>query len=159
MLDILWIVLGVILILVGVIGCFLPIVPGPTLAYIGLLVTQLKESPPYTSKFLFLWALVIVGTVLLDYLLTPMATKQFGGSQKGVIGSTVGLILGIFFFPPLGFIIGPLLGAYLGEIIDGKTTRASMKAALGALVGLITGSLLKLVVVVIIGYYFIQSNF
>lgn len=157
--DLVWVILGIFLILVGVVGCFLPVIPGPTLAFFGLLVTQFKESPPFTVGFLVFWGVTIAGTAVLDYLITPLATKKFGGSQKGVIGSVVGLLIGVFFFPPIGFIVGPLLGAYAGELIDGKDAMESMKAALGALIGFISGALLKITVVFVMAYYFFKHNF
>ena len=105
------------------------------------------------------WAIITVSTVALDYLIAPLATKKFGGSKKGIYGSVVGLILGMILFPPIGILIGPLVGAYIGELMSGKRYNDSFRAAVGALVGIATGSLLKVVVVLAMGYYFITNNF
>jgi len=108
-LDFLWIALGVILFLVGVIGCFIPAIPGPPLAYVSLLLLQLTEAKPFSTKFLIIWALVVIVVTILDYAIPPYATKKLGGSRNGVIGSTIGVIMGLFIFPPWGILIFPFL--------------------------------------------------
>ena len=148
---------GFILFIGGIVGCFLPILPGPGLCYLGLLSLQLTPNPPFSLNFLLIWAGITIGVVALDYLLPPLATKKFGGSRKGVWGSVIGLVLGLIFFPPIGILIGPMAGALAGEMIDGKSLKLAAKAALGSLSGFLAGSLIKLTVCLIMGYYFVTS--
>lgn len=157
--DYLWIGIGVLLLLAAIIGCFLPIVPGPPLGFGALLVLQLKEVAPFETSFLIVWAIVTTLVFFLDYFIPPLATKKFGGSRRGVIGSTIGLIIGLIFFPPFGLIIGAFVGAFAGELMEGKEKRDALKSAFGALIGFLTGSLLKLSVVVTMGFYFVNSLF
>ncbi|MFT7032168.1 MAG: hypothetical protein ACJA2S_000666 [Cyclobacteriaceae bacterium] len=157
--DYLWIGAGIILLLAAVVGCFLPIVPGPPLGFGALLVLQLKEVAPFETSFLIIWVIITTVAFFLDYIIPPLTTKKFGGSRRGVIGSTIGLIIGLFFFPPFGLIIGAFVGAFVGEIIEGKEKKDALKSAFGALIGFLTGSLLKLTVVVTMGYYFVSSFF
>jgi uncharacterized protein len=157
--DYLWIALGIVLLFAAVIGCFLPIVPGPPLGYCALLILQLKEDAPFEISFLIIWAVITTIVFFLDYVIPPLTTKKFGGGRKGVIGSTIGLILGIIFFPPFGLIIGAFVGAFIGEIIEGKEKQVAMKSAFGALIGFLTGTLLKLAVVITMGYYFMSTLF
>ena len=157
--DYFWIGLGIILLLAAVIGCFLPIVPGPPLGFGALLILQLKEIPPFETSFIIIWAIVTTLVFFLDYVIPPLTTKKFGGSRRGVIGSTIGLIIGLIFFPPFGLVIGAFAGAFVGEISEGKDKRDALKSAFGALIGFLTGSLLKLAVVVTMSYYFIGSLF
>lgn len=157
--DYLWVGTGVLLLLAAIIGCFLPIVPGPPLGFGALLVLQLKEAPAFETSFLIIWAIVTTVVFFLDYIIPPLTTKKFGGSKKGVIGSTIGLIIGLIFFPPFGLIIGAFGGAFVGEIMEGKEKGDALKSAFGALIGFLTGSLLKLAVVVTMGYYFVNSLF
>lgn len=157
--EYLWIAFGIILILGGVLGCFVPALPGPPLAYISLLLLQIGDEKPFTTKFLIIWALVVLVVTVLDYVIPPLATKKLGGSRKGVIGSTVGIIAGLFIFPPWGIIIFPFLGALIGEMLSGQEQKLALKAAMGSFLGFITGVLLKLVVTVMIAYYFFAVIF
>lgn len=157
--EYLWIAFGIILILGGVLGCFVPVIPGPPLAYVSLLLLQLGEDKPFTTKFLIIWALIVLVVLVLDYVIPPLATKKLGGSRKGVVGSTLGIIAGLFIFPPWGIIIFPFLGAFIGEMISGQEHKLALKAAMGSFLGFITGVLLKLVVTVTIAYYFFVAIF
>ena len=94
--EYLWITFGIILILGGILGCFIPAIPGPPLAYVSLLLLQLREEGPFTTKFLIIWASIVLVVTILDYVIPPLATKKLGGSRKGVVGSTLGIIAGLF---------------------------------------------------------------
>jgi uncharacterized protein YqgC (DUF456 family) len=158
-LEYLWITFGIILILAGVLGCFVPAIPGPPLAYVSLVLLQLGEEKPFTTKFLIIWALIVVTVSFLDYVIPPLATKKLGGNRKGVVGSTIGIFAGLFIFPPWGIIIFPFLGAFIGEMISGQEHKLALKAAMGSFLGFLTGVLLKLVVTVMIAYYFFAAIF
>jgi len=154
--DIIWNIMAALLILVGIIGCFLPVIPGPSLGYLGLLSLQLRENPPFETTFLLIWAGIILAVTAMDYVIQPLATKKFGGSNQGIWGSTIGLVLGIF-FPPFGIILGPLIGALLGEIWGGKNLNQAIKPAMGSFIGFLAGTAIKLIVTFIMGYYFVVS--
>lgn len=157
--DILWIIIGVIFLLIGIIGCIVPIIPGPILSYISLLILQLKEEPPFTARFLTIWALITIAVTILDYIVPVYGTKKLGGTKKGIWGATIGLFLGIFFFPPFGIIIGPFLGAFIGELIAGKDSKIALKSGFGSFLGFVAGTLMKLIISVIIAYHFFVSIF
>lgn len=154
--DYFWIILGIILVLVGLLGSLLPILPGPPVAYVGLLLQQLREEEPFSTKFLLIWAGVVLLTLLLDFLVPIWTTRRFGGSKYGVWGCTIGLIAG-FWMGPFGIIIGPFIGAFIGEMIAGKTSHHSFRAALGSFAGFLVGSLLKIVACCMMLYYIIGS--
>jgi uncharacterized protein YqgC (DUF456 family) len=155
-LDITWSVLGGILMVVGLVGCFLPIIPGPPLSYMGLIVLQLKEQSPFSTKFLIIWAVVVVAVTALDYVVPAYGTKKFGGTKYGIWGCTIGLIVGLW-MGPIGIILGPFLGALIGELIGGKSSDVAFKAALGSFVGFLVGTLLKLIVCGVMGWYFVMA--
>jgi uncharacterized protein YqgC (DUF456 family) len=155
--DVVLIIIGIILLIIGFAGCIIPGIPGPPIAYIGLLLQVFKTENPFTVKFLIIWALIMVAVSALDYIVPVIGTKKFGGSKRGVWGSIIGLFAGIFFFPPIGLIIGPFLGAFIAELTGGKETESALKAGFGSFIGFITGVVLKLVVTGLMAYYFFGS--
>lgn len=152
--DWLWISLGVLLVLVGLAGSLLPLLPGPPVAYLGLLLQQLRAEPPYTTNFLLIWAGIVIITLILDYLIPIWGTRRFGGTKYGAWGCTLGF-LAAFWLGPWGVIFGPLLGAFLGEMLAGQSSRKSLKAAMGSFVGFLLGSFLKLLVCFFLLYYIV----
>lgn len=155
--DVVLIILGIILFLIGFAGCIIPGIPGPPIAYIGLVLQVFKTENPFTTKFLIIWAAIMIAVSALDYIVPAIGTKKFGGSRRGVWGSVIGLFIGIFFFPPFGLIIGPFLGAFIGELTGGKETESALRAGFGSFIGLLTGVVLKLVVTGVMAYYFFGS--
>ena len=143
--DIALLILGGLLIMLGMAGSFLPIIPGPLTSWFGLL------SLNYTSKVeqdwhLLGWTLAIALIVMaLDYLIPIWGTKAFGGTKAGAIGATVGLVVGLF-FPPFGIIFGPFIGALAGELSKHVDRKVALKAALGSFLGFLSGGLLKFIV-------------
>lgn len=139
------IVLGALLIVGGILGGVLPALPGPPLSYAGLLCLHFTERYQFSSRFLIIWAVVTAVVAVLDYAIPAWGTRRFGGSKRGVWGSVIGLVIGLFFFPPFGIIIGPFLGAVAGELSAGKDSGAAMKSGFGSFVGFIAGTLIKLI--------------
>ncbi len=139
--------IGLVLILLGFIGSFLPILPGPPLAYLGILIQQLQDKPPFSVFWVVVWGIVVVFITVLDYWLPVYGTKKFGGSKWGSRGSIIGLIIGALFLGPFGVIIGPFLGAYIGELYIGNNNSFALKSALGSLFGFLAGTLVKIITV------------
>lgn len=151
-----WIILGIILCLVAIAGSLLPLIPGPPIAYVGLLLQQLRDPNPFESKFLLIWLGIVALTLALDYVIPIWGTKKFGGTKYGVWGCTLGF-LAAFWMGPWGVIIGPFAGAFIGEMIAKQDSKHAFKAALGSFVGFLLGSFLKLVVCFFMLYYIIKS--
>lgn len=154
--DWLWITLGIICVLVGLVGSFLPLLPGPPVAYAGLLIQQLREPDPFTARFLWTWAAIVVVSLVLDYVIPAWGTKKFGGTKYGVWGCTLGFLLA-FWMGPWGVILGPFIGAFAGEMIGGQDSGRSLKAAWGSFIGFLLGSLLKIIICLVMLYYVIRS--
>lgn len=150
-------VLGIIILLVGFVGCFIPALPGPPLAYVSLLLLQIGPTIPFSLKFMIIMAIVVVGVTLIDYLIPALGAKKWGGSNYGIVGALIGVIIGLFIFPPIGFIVFPLLGALAGEIINGANTNKAFKAAFGTFIGLVFGTMLKFSITLVIAYYFFST--
>ena len=137
----------------GFVGSFLPMLPGPSLSYVGLLLLQFTGSAPFTLSFLVVWAIIVVAVMLLDNIIPAYGTKKFGGSAYGVWGTVIGLVAGMF-FPPIGIVMGPLLGAFVGELVGGQSSDRALKSAFGSFVGLLSNILLKAIASGLMGYYF-----
>jgi uncharacterized protein YqgC (DUF456 family) len=154
--DWLWITLGIILVLIGIAGSILPILPGPPIAYAGVLLQQLREHSPFSSKFLWVWAGIVVVSLVLDYIIPAWGTRKFGGTRYGVWGCMLGFFLA-FWMGPWGIIIGPFMGAFAGEMIAGQDSKKSFRAAVGSFVGFLLGSLLKMTICFMLLYFVIKS--
>jgi uncharacterized protein YqgC (DUF456 family) len=147
-----------ILLLLGIIGCFVPIIPGPPISYGGLLVFHFFSSYSIQENILWLMAFVVIAVTIFDIWVQIYGVKKFGGTKKAVNGSIIGLIIGIFFFPPFGIIIGPFLGAFIGARMEENSDgNKAIKIALGALAGFFAGTMLKLSVSVYISYIVFQA--
>ena len=163
--DILLITLAIILALVGLLGCILPVIPGPPLSYAGLAIMYFGHNAPVangsgneiTGKFMLIWLAIVIVVSILDYIVPIYFTKITGGSQAAVRWSLAGTLVGMLPFPPSGIIIGAFVGAFLGEIIvQNKNLGASLLSALGSFLGFIFGSGLKLGTCATILFYIIK---
>lgn len=152
--DIFWTILGIVLILGGIVGSVAPLLPGPPLSYAGFLIVQLRSDPPFSLKFLLIWAGIVVVVSVLEYVIPVYGTKKFGGSKYGLWGCSIGLIAGLF-FGPWGIFLGPFIGAFVGELIASNQSDQAFKAALGSFIGFLFSTLLKLVVCVVMAWYFV----
>ena len=148
---------GVIFIISGLLGCVLPIIPGPPLSYIGLLFLHFTTKYSFSGKFLIIWAVITAVVYAIDYLIPMWGTKKFGGSKRGVWGSMIGLLIGLFFFPPFGIIIGPFAGAVIGELSAGKDSGTALKSGFGSFMGFLTGTLLKIITSGMMTWYFFKE--
>jgi len=134
---------GLILILFGIIGSILPALPGPSASWIGLLLIYLINGIHFNYWILGVTLFLTIVITILDYVLPAKGTKKFGGTKYGIWGTNIGLIIGLF-FPPLGFVIGPFLGAFIGELIyNSKDTKGAFKAAVGSFLGLLASTFMK----------------
>ena len=147
--DIFLTILGALFMLLGIIGSFLPVLPGPLTSWVGLLLFHLTDAVPMSWTFLSITLVIAIFIWLLDYIIPALGTKKFGGSKYGMIGTSIGLIVGLFAPIPGGIIIGPFIGAFLGELINKSDTKTALKAAFGSFLGFITSAFLKFVVALI----------
>ncbi|UMB55420.1 DUF456 domain-containing protein [Lutibacter sp. A64] len=148
--DIALLIIGVVLLILGILGSFLPVLPGPITSWFALLVLHLTDAVQMNWTFLGITLAIAFIIWLIDYIIPAMGTKRFGGTRYGVIGTMVGLVVGMFFLPPFGIIIGPFLGAFIGEMIkDSKDSKKALKAAFGSFIGFITSTFLKFITAVV----------
>ena len=155
MLDIFLLILGLLLCFGGIVGSVLPVLPGPPISWVGLLVLFLTSAVPMNYWFLGITLVIALIIVVLDYVIPAVGTKRFGGSRAGAIGTTIGLIVGLIAPIPFGILLGPFLGAFIGEVAFNKTdSDRALKAAFGSFLGFLASTFMKLVVCFIyLGFY------
>ncbi|SDK89311.1 hypothetical protein SAMN04488034_101817 [Salinimicrobium catena] len=144
--DILLIVAAAIFLILGVLGSFLPILPGIPLSWLGLLLLHLTATVPMDYTFLSFTLLVAIVIFALQYAIPALGTKYLGGSKRGMYGATIGLIAGVFIPIPFAILIAPFVGAYLGEILNKSNSRHALRAASGSFIGLIASAFMEFVV-------------
>jgi uncharacterized protein len=166
--DLILLISGILLLLVGFVGCILPILPGQAVAYAALILLQFMDPPRFSSDLMWTLAGIMLLVTLLDYVVPIYGTKKFGGTKRGVWGSTIGLIFGIFILPSIvvlgpfglfGIILGPFVGAYIGEATGGRNGGEALVAAIGSFIGFLTGTFLKLVYSGVCAFYFFKYAF
>lgn len=158
--DLALIIIGVLLIFIGLIGSFIPIIPGPITSWFGLLALHQTSIVVYNFSFLAITFSIAIGIFILDYFMPMFGAKKLGGTKSGIIGSTAGLVVGIIFIGPLGIFIGTFFGALIGELFhDPSDKRTALKAAIGSLIGFLTGVFIKFSVSLVYGIYFVKVLF
>ena len=156
---------AIVIIILGIVGCILPVIPGPPIAFIGVLMIYFFCDDAISTSSIVISAILTVVTIILDYLIPSLGVKYFGGTKYGKWGSFIGTLVGLFFLP-WGLIAGPFLGAIVGEIVGNSTGSTAIKSGIGSLMGFLLGVLFKfivcvyfLVIAVIVLYNFIVQSY
>ncbi len=150
---------ALLLMILGIIGSFLPVLPGPLTSWAGLLVLHFTDGVEMSQTFLIVTLLVAVFIYVLDYIIPALGTKRFGGSRAGMIGTTLGLIIGLLSPIPFGIIIGPFVGALIGEMFHRNDFEKALKAAFGSFLGFIASTFLKFIVaIVFLGFFIVKLS-
>ena len=151
--EILLFILSFLCIVIGIIGCLVPILPGASLAYIGMLLLHFTEKVHFTYTQMVIWLLLVVVLQILDYVTPLLGSKYGGGTTYGKRGCLAGTFVGMFFMP-WGILVGPFVGAVVGELLGGINWRCEVRAGIGSLLGFVLGTLIKIVVCV---YFLVQA--
>ena len=154
--DIFLLIFSSLVIVIGLIGCVLPILPGPPISFVGMLLLHMSSYGNFSTKNLVFFGVLSIVVTILDYVIPIWGTKKFGGSKRGQWGATLGLIVGLF-FGPFGLILGPFAGAYVGEISGGGDSSQAFKSALGSFLGFLMGTGIKLVTSGVMTYIFVSE--
>ena len=142
-----WInIIAVIIGLIGIVGCFLPVLPGPPISWGALLLLYFFGNGEMSLRFLLIWLGITIFVTILDYVVPAQFTRVTGGSKAAGRGSMIGLLVGLIFFPPWGMLVGAFLGALLAEVLVNRSSIAdSVKPALGSFLGFLAGTFFKFV--------------
>lgn len=151
-------ILGALLVVVGLLGTFIPMLPGTPISYAGLLLLLLIPGCTLTWKFFLVWGIIVVVLQVLNYFIPIWGVNKFGGTKYGQWGSVLGVIVGLF-AGPLGIVVGPFVGAVLGELIGGMSLDKSLKAGFGSFVGTFVGMVLGIIVAAALMFYYFKEVF
>ena len=156
--EIALVTLGLLLSLTGLVGSVFPAIPGPPLSFLALLVlSYAKNWEPFGTTFLIVTAGITVVVIVLDYAVSALGAQKYGASKYGIGGSILGMLIGIFFFPPFGMIIGAIGGAFAGELLAGKATREALKAGWGVFIGNLMGTGIKLAFCGVLLFFYVKE--
>ena len=155
-----FIIIGIVLVLAGLVGSIAPGLPGPPLSYLGLIMLELAQDERlFSTSFLITLAIITLVVTIAENILPVLGAKVYKASKQGIWGAIIGLIIGTFFFPPLGLIFGVFIGAVAGEILAGKKHGQALKAGLATFLGNILAMVIKLALSILIAFYFFQGLF
>lgn len=144
--DTLLLIIGFTFMVIGVFGSFMSILPGPSISWLGLVMIYFTNAVPTNYWIIGVTFLITIVISVLDYIIPSKGIKKFGGSTYGIFGTNIGLIVGIFIPIPFGFIVGPFIGALVGELIyDYKDHQRALKVATGSFIGFLASSFMKFV--------------
>jgi uncharacterized protein YqgC (DUF456 family) len=158
MLEGMTIVIGSILMLLGLAGSILPILPGPPFSFMGLFLLALLKhfSPPLTPVLVVLLAIVTILSIAMDYIIPLLGAKRYGASKWGVWGSVLGMAIGIF-GSPFAMLAGAFIGAVLAEWLVGKRKGEALRAGWGVVMGTLFATVLRLGVSGMMTYYYVRA--
>ena len=141
----------------GLIGCFIPIIPSPITSWFGFLILYFSSNNLISFKFLIFTLLISILFFLGDFFLPLITAKKFGSSKEGIIGTGVGLFLGFFILGPIGIILGACIGALIGELMSNKRSEKISASVIGAILGVLSGIILKLVVSLVFLFIYLEK--
>jgi hypothetical protein len=154
------IILGLCFALIALAGCILPFIPGPSLSFLALItLSYAKNWEPFSSTFLIIMAGLTVLVTILDYIVPAAGAKKYGASKLGMWGSIIGMLIGLFFFPPWGMIIGAIVGVLAVELITGKEGKDALMAGWGVFVGNLIVIGIKLAFSGVILFFYVRGMF
>ena len=151
-------VVGALLVIIGLLGTFIPMLPGTPVSYAGLLLLLLIPGCTLTWKFFLVWGIIVVVLQILNYFIPIWGVNKFGGTKYGQWGSVLGVIVGLF-AGPLGIIVGPFVGAVIGELIAGTNFSDSLRAGFGSFLGTFIGMVLGIIVAAVLMFYYFKEVF
>jgi len=154
------IILGLVVALIGLLGCILPLIPGPPLSFLSLIILSYAKSwEPFSATFLLVMAGMTIAITISEYMLPIGGAKRYGASKRGIWLSIAGMILGFFLFPPWGMVIGAVGGAFIGEILAGRRVKEALRASWGVVVGNLFVIGLKIALCGIMLFFYVKEMF
>ena len=151
------IIIGLLIALVGLAGCIVPLIPGPPLSFLALIISYAKNWEPFSTTFLIIMAVFTLAVTISDYVVPVRRAKKYGASKLGVWGSIIGMLVGFLFFPPWGMLLGAIVGALSGELLAGKKSKKALRAGWGVFMGNIVATGLKLALSGVMLFFYVKE--
>lgn len=149
-------ILVIALFAIGMAGAVYPILPGVLAVYFAFFVYGWFFSfDSFGWVFWTVQTLIVVVLMVADYAVGAWGVKKFGGSKLSIWLSTIGIIIGPFVIPAFGLVLGPLLGAMIGELIRGESIDRAFKVGIGSVVGLFSSFVVKIILQLVMIILFI----
>ena len=143
-------IIGLLLNGLGILGCIIPALPGPLISWLSLLLFFFLPDHEIGNTTLLVTGIFMLLVTALDYIVPVLGAKKFGSSREGVIGGMIGIVAGLFVFPPFGIILGPLVGTVIGDMIAGGTFTKALNSGFGSLIGFLVGTSIKLIYCIVV---------
>lgn len=151
------IIVAVLLSIAGIVGSIAPIIPGPPLSYAGLLILHFARGGIFSTTFLVVMGIIAIAAVIIDYALPVYSAKMFGAHKYGMIGSAIGMFVGLVVFAFVGMMVGMFLGAVIGEYLAGKKTGQALKSGTASFLGGIAAMAAKLAICLVMTFYLLAN--
>ncbi len=129
---------------VGLLGTIVPGLPGPPLSFVGMILCCIAAPNPVIIILAVLMFLLVSVVTLLDFVVPGWLTNKAGGCKKAVWGANLGLLIGLF-YAPIGLLLGPFIGAFVGEYLNTHKLQQSLKVSAYTFLSVIIGTAFKLV--------------
>lgn len=155
-LTITMIVLAFILAVVGLVGAIVPALPGPPLSLAGLAILYWFVPGSISTPLLITMVILTVVVAILDYLAPILLTRVGGGSKQAILCTTLGLVVGLFFMP-MGLILGPLIGAFVGEYSNSQRLGKALWVAFLSFLSFLFTTVAKVMLTAMMGYYMVRG--
>lgn len=157
--DILIAICAILCGVIGVLGAVLPVLPGPALTFVGMVLAYFNQGDTINERMLWIWGIITIIVSILDYILPGYFSKVFGGTKAGITGATIGVFVGLF-LGPIGIILGPFAGAVIGELLhERQNLDKAITVGFGSLISFLVGSGIKLIISGFMLYYIIIDIF
>lgn len=158
--ETIWIITSFALVLIGLVGVVLPLVPGIVFSWFGfLLFAYVTAFSEISLKLVLIFLALTALSVIFDAVAPLLGARKYRASKFGILGSFAGFLLGILFFGPLGIFLGPPIGAFLGEYLTGREPKEAMQSVRGTMLGFLAGTLVKIVIILIMLGFLVSALF
>lgn len=135
-------IVSIVLLILGILGTFLPILPGLLLSLCGLLIYKFGTDAPLSMAYIWIFSALTLLSIILNYVIPARTNRKYGGTRWGSVGSVIGTLAGMFFIPvPFGFLIGMFAGVFIGELLhDASDRKKAWNSTKGAFIGFLYGT-------------------
>ena len=134
--------ISIVLLILGILGTFIPVLPGLLLSLCGLLIYKFGTDATLDMVYIWIFVFLTAVSVVLNYVIPARTNRKYGGTRWGSVGSVIGTLAGMFFIPvPFGFLIGMFLGVFIGEMLhDASDKKKAWNSTKGAFIGFLYGT-------------------